>query len=228
MNHPEWYYKLYKEIFEYNRNYIYEIKLINKYCSIRNKDILEIGSGTGNHAEQILRYVPNSLKLVDNDANAISILKDKFKDKKSLEIAYCDGFNLSNYPNIVICMFSLLQQQGDIYHTISYLLNNINSNGYFSFEFIDTERSKNIYKNKVKSNIYNKNDINIFIHSEYNEKTTEIIYSGNFMKQDVSYSVRIYNLSKKSLLNEFGNRISVISLDKDSRRNIAIISKTCA
>ena len=61
-----------------NKNVIEKITLITK---IHKKNILEIGPGTGNLTEYILREKPNYLTVIEKDENLCQNLLLKFKDK---------------------------------------------------------------------------------------------------------------------------------------------------
>ena len=109
MKHPSWYYEIYKQVFEYNRNYNNEIMFLDKKYSFKNKKVIEIGAGTGNHAFEILKCYPSKLILIDYDDNAIAILKKRF-NYPNVEIIYSDGFNRLLYGDIILCFFSIIQQ----------------------------------------------------------------------------------------------------------------------
>ena len=60
------------------------LKKISKIVPIKNKNILEIGPGTGNLTSFILEFEPKKMYVVEKDNDLISILEDKFS--KKLEI----------------------------------------------------------------------------------------------------------------------------------------------
>ena len=59
----------------------------------RNDKILEIGPGTGNLTEYIVKSKPKSIIVVEKDNNLIKILENKFKNK--IKIINTDVFNLT-------------------------------------------------------------------------------------------------------------------------------------
>ena len=66
------------------QNFLIDKNIINKIVSISNilnKDVLEIGPGTGNLTEYILREKPKKLFLVEKDKILCDQLKTKFQDK---------------------------------------------------------------------------------------------------------------------------------------------------
>ncbi len=66
------------------QNFLIDQNIIDKIVNIlelENKNILEIGPGTGNLTEGILRKNPKKFLVVEKDENLISLLKEKFKDK---------------------------------------------------------------------------------------------------------------------------------------------------
>ena len=66
------------------QNFLIDENIIDKIVNIlelKNKNILEIGPGTGNLTEGILRKNPKKVLVVEKDDNLTSLLKEKFKDK---------------------------------------------------------------------------------------------------------------------------------------------------
>ena len=66
------------------QNFLIDKNIINKIVSISNifnKDVLEIGPGTGNLTEYILREKPKKLFLVEKDKILCDQLQTKFQDK---------------------------------------------------------------------------------------------------------------------------------------------------
>ena len=66
------------------QNFLVDQNIINKIVNIlelKNKNILEIGPGTGNLTEGILRKNPKKVLVVEKDDNLTSLLKEKFKNK---------------------------------------------------------------------------------------------------------------------------------------------------
>ena len=65
------------------QNFLIDQKIIDKIVNIlelENRHILEIGPGTGNLTEVILRKNPKKVLVVEKDSNLTSLLKDKFKN----------------------------------------------------------------------------------------------------------------------------------------------------
>ena len=66
------------------QNFLVDQKIINKIVNIlelKNKNILEIGPGTGNLTEGILGKNPKKLLVVEKDNDLTSLLEEKFKNK---------------------------------------------------------------------------------------------------------------------------------------------------
>ena len=66
------------------QNFLIDKNIINKIVNIlelKNRNILEIGPGTGNLTEGILRKSPKKILVVEKDYNLASLLKDRFEDK---------------------------------------------------------------------------------------------------------------------------------------------------
>ena len=54
------------------------IKVIVNCASIENKEVLEVGPGTGNLTNEIIKKKPKKLILIEKDENLLNILKEKF------------------------------------------------------------------------------------------------------------------------------------------------------
>ena len=57
------------------------LKLISECADIRDKEILEIGPGTGNLTTEILNKKPKKFFIVEKDKNLMVLLKKKFNEK---------------------------------------------------------------------------------------------------------------------------------------------------
>ena len=57
------------------------LELISNCTEIKNKSILEVGPGTGNLTQEIIKKNPKEIFLIEKDTNLLNLLKDKFKDK---------------------------------------------------------------------------------------------------------------------------------------------------
>ncbi len=66
------------------QNFLIDKDIIDKIVNIlelKNKNILEIGPGTGNLTEGILKKSPKKFLVVEKDDNLARLLREKFKDK---------------------------------------------------------------------------------------------------------------------------------------------------
>ena len=66
------------------QNFLIDKNIINKIVNVvelKNRNVLEIGPGTGNLTEEILRKNPKKILVVEKDNNLANLLKEKFKDK---------------------------------------------------------------------------------------------------------------------------------------------------
>ena len=66
------------------QNFLIDKNVIDKIVNIlelKNKNILEIGPGTGNLTEGILRKNPKKILVVEKDENLANLLKEKFRNK---------------------------------------------------------------------------------------------------------------------------------------------------
>ena len=66
------------------QNFLVDQKIIDKIVDIidlKNKTILEVGPGTGNLTEGILKRNPKKVTVVEKDKNLTGLLNEKFKNK---------------------------------------------------------------------------------------------------------------------------------------------------
>ena len=66
------------------QNFLIDKNIIDKIVSIlelKDKNILEIGPGTGNLTEGILKKSPKKILAIEKDDNLVKLLKEKFNDK---------------------------------------------------------------------------------------------------------------------------------------------------
>ena len=66
------------------QNFLIDKNIIDKIVNIlelKNKNILEIGPGTGNLTEGILKKSPKKILAIEKDDNLVKLLKEKFNDK---------------------------------------------------------------------------------------------------------------------------------------------------
>ncbi len=94
------------------QNFLKDKKIINQIVSFgeigENDTIIEVGPGTGNLTEEILKKKPKNLIVVEKDKNLIEILRNKFGDK--IEIINEDilKFSHNKYINGKIIIFGNL------------------------------------------------------------------------------------------------------------------------
>ena len=89
------------------QNFLIDSNILKKIVSIteiKNKSILEIGPGTGNLTEYILKHHPKKIFLIEKDKNLAFLLKEKFKDKVHIindDVLKINEKNLDNDKLIV-------------------------------------------------------------------------------------------------------------------------------
>tara|TARA_B100002019_G_scaffold292896_1_gene317688 strand:- start:355 stop:1140 length:786 start_codon:yes stop_codon:yes gene_type:complete len=71
------------------QNFLIDKNVINKIISsveIKNKNVIEIGPGSGALTFEILKKTPKTLTLIEKDFNLTNKLKEKFIDNKNIKI----------------------------------------------------------------------------------------------------------------------------------------------
>ncbi len=71
------------------------LKKIISLTSLKNKNIIEIGPGTGNLSFEILKSMPKKLLCIEKDKNFSKNLKDLFKNEKNFSIINADILKLN-------------------------------------------------------------------------------------------------------------------------------------
>ncbi len=94
------------------QNFLKDKKILNQIAILgeigENDTVIEVGPGTGNLTEEILKKKPKNLTVIEKDKNLIEILKNKFGDK--IEIINDDilKFSHNKYINKEIIIFGNL------------------------------------------------------------------------------------------------------------------------
>ncbi len=241
MKYPNWYNKYYDEIFKRN-SYFEEISKVNSTYSLKGSKVLEIGSGKGYHAEEILKLNPEILKLIEIQKEAFEILKKKCSYEPLTEPILADAFKISlkNKVDIALIFFSVLQQVKNIdefQNRITHVFDNlIIPNGVLAFEFIDYDVSLSVFPDNTESLIYKSNVIEVYIKSLYLRHSLVIEYFGKINNEPIKYTVNLLRLNNNTI-NEILKDLKLelidnISLDVDGRRRMIFLkrpttNKTC-
>ena len=93
------------------QNFLIDKNVISKIVSateIEDKNIIEIGPGTGNLTEIILRKKPNKLFVIEKDTHLCEILYEKFKNKITILNEDILQFNLERFKNNDFTVFGNL------------------------------------------------------------------------------------------------------------------------
>jgi len=79
-------------------------KKITNLSSIKGKNIIEIGPGTGQLTEEIIKDSPKKLILIEKDNDLIDFLRIKYQNLKYIEFINCDALNydFSKIKNVII------------------------------------------------------------------------------------------------------------------------------
>ena len=86
------------------QNFLIDQKIIDQITSvvsIKNKNILEVGPGTGNLTSTILKNKPKKLLVIEKDLNLVDLLHKRFGDQIKIindDILKVDENKLENEP----------------------------------------------------------------------------------------------------------------------------------
>ena len=92
---------------KYGQNFLIDKNIINKICNLIPNDflnILEIGPGDGRLTENILKFNPKKLEIIEIDPNLIPILNIKFQNLQNIKIINNDILksDLSDKVDLII------------------------------------------------------------------------------------------------------------------------------
>jgi 16S rRNA (adenine1518-N6/adenine1519-N6)-dimethyltransferase len=132
-------------------------KIIN-LSKIKSKNIIEIGPGTGQLTDEIIKNNPKKIILIEKDINLVKILQKKYQSFKNIELINCDAldYNFSKTPNAII--FSNLPYNISTKIIFKLLLNFINISQMIFM--VQKEVAEKLDYNKTKK--INKNNFFIF------------------------------------------------------------------
>lgn len=234
MEYPDWYIKYYDDIFKRN-TYSEEISKVNNSFPLKDKVVLEIGSGKGYHAEKILNQNPKSLNLIDYQKEAIDALKIKFNNEPLVKLIQADAFKISlkSKADIALVFFSVLPQvktNAELRNRINHVFDNlIQPNGILAFEFIDYEISENVYPENKETLIFQNNGIEVYIKTSYLSELLVIEYFGRINNEPLKYTVNLLRLNN-NIINEISKDLELeqvdnINLDIKGRRKMVFLKR---
>lgn len=222
--HPVWYYKYFDDVFG-RSDYYFEVALSNRAARFQNKNVAEIGAGTGNHAVEILKFSPQTLVLIDNDSTAVDHLHKRFIRDRRVSISLSDGFDLTTLQaDIVLCFYSIVQNTAspiDFQKRIDQLLTTIIPNSVLIFEVIDTVKHRSLYPNGKLNKIHDSESKQISISTHYYDNYMMIRYSGYIDHSKIDYQVPLVYTDQsglRSVLESRGFNVSFYPIDTNGRR----------
>ena len=95
-----------------DKNIIKKIVLLGK---IKKADVLEIGAGTGNLTNEILKYEPRKTILVEKDSKLCQVFKEKFNSENADFVFF--ALSVPDYENLSLNMAEMkryIEQQKTI------------------------------------------------------------------------------------------------------------------
>ena len=178
-------------------------KIIN-LSDIDGKNILEIGPGTGQLTDEIIKGKPKKLILIEKDTDLINFLKAKYLNYKNIIFINCDAlkYDFSQIPNITI--FSNLPYNIST-KIIFKLLLNFNNINHMIF-MVQKEVAEKLDYSKTKK--INKN--NFFIYNScYYKKVFNISNNVFYPKPKIQSS--IITLKPKNIKNFDLNKLKIFT-----------------
>lgn len=221
-HHPDWYYSLYNDLFNWSRNNEKIVSIINENRRINSSVIEEIGSGTGSFIDAILIHAPRLVFCTDIDCISIRLLKEKYNEISNIKIIHQDGFTSVIKSDIIVCLYSIIQQTYEIStlkKRIDNLLERAKSNRTTLFiEIIDTS----IHKPHGNLRIYSRENDYVDIASTPMKNGIRILYTGEICGQQIEYCVPIHQCPTELFLKP-DTSLSIYSLNESHRKKLICV-----
>jgi len=155
------YYDLLYQDKDYKRETDYIVELINKYHPNGNK-ILELGSGTGIHAELLAQHKYTVLGL-ERSEEMVFIANQRKNPNLSFQLADITKFNLHQKFDLAISLFHVLSyvnENEQLIQTFKNVHDHLNHKGIFIF---DVWHSSAVYhlKPEKRSKVFKNNQIEV-------------------------------------------------------------------
>lgn len=233
MKHPNWYYEHFNDVFTVNKQYDVEVEHITSIHSLKSKRVQEIGAGTGEHAQRILKKDPIHLELVDYDPKSIKILERRFCSDPVVRIQLADGFSDREWDcfDVVISMYSgILLNISDLQalnHRLDILLKRIAGSGLLIFEIVDCDVTMEMRKEGHTTILKESFNQKISVETSYSQNQMHLIYTGCLDNNDIYYRASLLSIDKKTMISILKNKaisdFGTVSLDKYGRRLLVYI-----
>ena len=206
-------YSYYYNFFYNEKNYAQEIKFINNnFFKLKNKLILEIGCGTGNHTFNIYNF-GCKINALDKSSTMVNIAKSRLdiNTKKKIKFINKDvlKLNVLHKHDAVLSLFDVFSYQYD-YEKVNQFLKavkkNIKNGGYFVFDFWHAPNFiSNPPKNKKISKKFNESKIIRFTQPKLNLIDSTV---------DIKFKFRIINTNKKIIEFKENHRMKYFFIDE--------------
>jgi SAM-dependent methyltransferase len=189
-------YSLYYELLYEDKNYYDEVQyILNQLSPYTNLEILELGCGSGGHAEVLCR-IGNQVVGIDLSEGMIDRAKKKQIQGFEPLVGNIVSFNLNKKFDCVISMFhvmSYLTKNKDLLSCFSNVNNHLHKNGLFVFDFwygpaVLSQKPVQRIKEVENSEIYVKR---------------EAVSNLNTLTNVVDVNFKINVIEKKSGINDF-------------------------
>lgn len=140
MNQFQKTYSKYYDLFYANKDYKKEVDYINKLIkdySKNAKNILDLGCGTGIHA-QMFNKKGYEVHGLDISKDMLDIAKEKENKKLTFSVGNIQNFNLEKKFDVITSLFHVISYQNtneELTATLQCVQKHLNKNGIFIFDF---------------------------------------------------------------------------------------------
>ena len=180
------------------QNFLIDKNIIEKIVSITNiyeKDVLEIGPGTGNLTEYILKKKPNKLFLVEKDKNLSQKLHKKFNDKAKIINQDILKINEKNLTQSKLIVFGNLPYNISTEIICNWILNLKKDFWFTELILMFQKEVADRIISKVNSSNYGR--LSVFLNWKMNIKKVFDVSPNCFSPKPKVYSSLLYFAPKK-------------------------------
>lgn len=192
------YYDLFYNDKQYTQEAEYIIRLIKHYCNSA-KEILELGSGSGNFSERFSTIGGFEITGIDSSETMIAQARAKKIPSFTPIKADITSFDLKRNFDAVVSLFdvmSYLTHTDEFLSCLQCVYNHLNKGGYFIF---DTWHTAGVYTDPPTKRT--KQVENDFIHIN-RIATPEIHYETNIVDVNYEFQIEDKNTLQKSIIQE--------------------------
>ncbi len=221
------YYRYYDELFGRFRNYDDDIALVETLAGpIKERTIVEIGAGTGNHVAALIKKGAN-VQALDTNPIACQILRERFLPEMDVDVIQACGLNEPLQGDLLCCFFPIAQEALCVdsqAHRLESLFNKADSfRSGVIFEWIDIDKHLAKYAGQSTDLANPSESLCISLTSTEVDQGASLSYRGHLGGVPFDFSVTLQRLSEsnlRELAGRLGLRASALPVSASGRKKL--------